>query len=88
MNAHDFCRMLLAVTRSELTPEQRKLLKGAWSYQYKRMGIVHNAEFNVQADRACDTYQWHGQCCCAYSARAKGIQAWLERFYPEQEEAS
>lgn len=84
-DSHDFCRLLLSVTRRDLTPEQRERLKGAWSYQYKRGGIVHDAEFTVCADRACDTFQWHGSACCAYSARVNGINAWLQKFYPEEE---
>lgn len=34
MDNHDFCRTYLKVTRAELTAEQKRRLKGAWSYMY------------------------------------------------------
>ncbi len=81
MSSHDFCRVLLSVTRRELTTEQRKLVVGAWSYVYRYGGDVKQGEFHIpKAD-----YYWHGSCCCAYSARVNGINAWLQEFYPEEE---
>ncbi len=81
MSSHDFCRVLLSVTRRELTPEQRKLIVGAWSYTYKQFRSVSSGEFHVPKSE----YYWHGSCCCAYSARVNGINAWLQKFYPETE---
>jgi len=75
MSDHGFCRTLLAATRKGLTSEQRKRLVGAWSYNYSgRCG-----EFHVPKDE----FYWHGSVDCAYTARTKGIEAWLEKFYPE-----
>ena len=80
MSSHDFCRMLLSVTRKELTTEQSKRLVGGWSYTYSNgYGGTDSGEFQVPKD----DYYWHGSCCCAYSARTNGINAWLQAFYPE-----
>ena len=78
---HDFCRLLLKMTRADLTAEQRRLLVGAWSYLYARSGTTDSGEYHVITDR----YYWHGSCCCAYHARAQGIAAWLAEKYPEKE---
>ncbi len=79
MSGHGFCRMLLSVTRRDLTAEQRKRLVGAWSYTYTNGREVNQGEFQVPKD----DYYWHGSCCCAYSARSNGISAWTQAFYPE-----
>jgi hypothetical protein len=82
-DSHDFCRLLLSVTRKELTTEQRKLVVGAWSYTYSNGSVVDSGEFQIPKAE----YYWHGSCCCAYSARTNGINAWLQEFYPEEKES-
>ena len=77
-DSHGFCRHLLRATRTELSGEQRKRLVGAWSYKYRG----RSGEFHVPSDE----YYWHGSACCAYHARAEGIHAWLNKFYPEKGE--
>jgi len=72
MNNHDFCRLLLSETRRELTTKQRKQLVGSWSYRFSGMGDT--ADWHGP-----DDYYWHGNACCAYSARQQGINAWLDR---------
>ena len=76
MSDHAFCRAYLKTTRNELTAEQARRLKGAWSYMYDLQG-----EYQVPAD----DFYWHGSAHCAYDARAQGIAAWLETFYPEEQ---
>lgn len=78
MSDHDFCRALLKTVRNDLTAEQRRRLKGAWSYVYKEM---LQGEFHVPND----DFYWFGSAHCAYDARQQGISAWLDRFYPEQD---
>ncbi len=82
MNNHDFCRLLLSVTRADLTAEQSKRLVGAWSYLYRWSGSVDSGEYHIPKDN----FYWHGSCCCAYEARVQGINAWLQQFYPETHE--
>ena len=81
MDNHDFCRLLLKVTRSELTAEQKRRLKGAWSYMYRWSGAAESGEYHIPADN----FYWHGSACCAYHARQQGISAWLIEFYPTEE---
>jgi len=78
MSDHGFCRALLKTVRSDLTSEQRKRLKGAWSYQSsgERCG-----EFQVPAE----DFYWYGSSHCSWDARQQGISAWLEQNYPEEE---
>lgn len=76
MSAHDFCRLLLSETRRTLTREQRRLLVGTWSYRFSGMGDT--ADWHGPGN-----YYWHGDACCAYSARQQGISAWLQENYPE-----
>ncbi|KKL61763.1 hypothetical protein LCGC14_2192060 [marine sediment metagenome] len=78
MSDHTFCKALLRTTRAELTPEQKKRLVGAWSYQY---AINDQGEFHVPRD----DFYWYGSSHCAYDARHQGISAWLSRFYPDAE---
>lgn len=78
MADHTFCRLMLKQTRQDLTAEQRKRLKGAWSYMY---GGRDQGEFQVTKEN----FYWYGSAHCAYEARAKGIMAWLNKNYPEQE---
>ncbi len=77
---HDFCRLLLAMTRKELTPAQRRRLVGAWSYTYSWSGTTDSGEYHVPRDK----FYWHGSCCCAYHARSQGITAWQAEHYPEE----
>ena len=77
---HDFCRLLLKVTRAELTAEQRRRLVGGWAYTYDRNGRVDSGEYHVPRD----SFYWHGSCCCAFYARSQGISAWLAEHYPEE----
>lgn len=79
MSDHTFCRVLLKVTRADLTAEQRKRLVGAWSYNYTGQ---RDGEFHVPKD----DFYWHGSACCAYHARTQGINAWEQQFYPETHE--
>ena len=84
MSDHTFCRLLLKVTRADLTAEQRKRLVGAWSYLYRWSGAVDSGEYHIPNDN----FYWHGSCCCAYYARSQGINAWLQQFYPETQEGN
>lgn len=69
MDNHEFCRLLLKVTRRDLTPKQREAIKGSWSYMLSDgHGEWHGP----------DDFYWHGSADCAYDARAKGISAWLD----------
>lgn len=77
--SHEFCRTLLAVVRRELSADQRKKLRGAWSYMYPG----GHGEFHVPSDG----FYWYGSADCAWHARASGIQAWLDSRYPEQKAA-
>lgn len=79
MTDHTFCRLLLKVTRSELTAEQRRCLVGAWSYMYRRSGVAESGEFHVR-----DGFYWHGSACCSFYARQQGILAWLEHNQQEK----
>ncbi len=72
MSAHDFCRLLLAETRKELTTAQASKIVGTWSYTYRWSGYVDSGEWHGP-----NGYYWHGSCCCAWAARQKGIAAWL-----------
>ncbi len=83
MSDHTFCRLYLKETRASLTNEQRRQLVGGWSYVYRWSGVVDSGEFHVPRD----SFYWHGSACCAYSARAAGIHAWLQQNYPEQQAA-
>ncbi len=78
MSDHNFCRLLLKTTRTSLTSEQQKRLIGAWSYTYDD----NSGEFHVPKD----DFYWYGSAHCAYEARVNGINAWLARFYPEDED--
>ncbi len=79
MADHEFCRLELKLLRKDLTAEQRGRLKGAWSYMYTDSG-----EFQVTAE----DFYWHGSAHCAYDCRFKGILAWLNANYPDDEEVS
>ena len=72
-----FCRILLKMLRSELTAQQRKELKGSWSYMYDN----RTGEFHV-INEAKPLY-WHGSAHNSYEARYNGINAWLQKYYPE-----
>ncbi len=76
MADHMFCRLTLRQLRAELTAEQRRRLKGSWSYMYRG---ADQGEFQVTAE----DFYWYGSAHCAYDARYKGITAWLTQNYPE-----
>jgi len=80
MDNHDFCRALLRTTRQDLTAEQKRHLKGAWSYFYNG---EDQGEYHVPAD----DFYWFGSAHCAYDARQQGINAWLAAHYEENEDA-
>lgn len=67
---HDFCRMLLKMARRDLTTDQRREIRGSWSY----MLSDNHGEWHGPGG-----FYWHGSADCAYDARAKGINAWVER---------
>lgn len=75
---HDFCRALLKTVRSDITYEQRKRLKGSWSYFYKGQD---QGEFHVPNE----DFYWFGSAHCAYDARQKGISAFLAQAYPDSD---
>lgn len=77
MADHGFCRAMLRTVRSDLTAEQKRRLKGAWSYMYDRQG-----EFHVPSE----DFYWHGSAHCAYDARQQGISAWLAANYNEDDD--
>ena len=78
MDNHGFCRALLRTVRNELTTEQKRRLKGSWSYFYKGHD---QGEFQVPSEE----FYWHGSAHCAFDARQQGISAWLSTNYPEIE---
>lgn len=81
-----FCRALLAQTmervRRHTTPALRekawvyKTARGQWEFQ------------GPNPDGRVNQFYWFGRADNAYEARAKGWSAWLEKFYPEQEDAA
>jgi hypothetical protein len=78
MADHSFCQALLRTVRKDLTTEQRRKLKGAWSWMDGR----ERGEFQVPSD----SFYWYGSAHCAWDARQQGITAWLVKNYPEENE--
>lgn len=74
-----FSRKLLSIQRATLTAEQKRRLKKTWVYGYQRGAGTW--EFQAQDDH----FYWSGDADNAYDARYKGTDAWLQKFYPEQE---
>lgn len=75
-NDHTFCRLMLRETMEDVrkvtTAAERKT---AWGYKYSGQEMV---EFHGP-----DEFYWHGRGCCVYLARAKGWEAWLEKYHSE-----
>jgi len=80
MSDHTFCRCLLKTVRQSLTNDQKKRLRGAWSW---RDGF-DAAEFQVPSDG----FYWYGSAHCSYDARQQGISAWLSRYYDEDDDGN
>lgn len=74
MSDHGFCRAMLRTVRGDLTADQKKRLRNAWSWMDGRCG-----EFQVPSDG----FYWYGSADCAYDTRQQGISAWLAVHYEE-----
>lgn len=72
MSDHDFCQVLLSLTMEEVrkhtTVAERK---AAWTYKFETLGA--SVEFHGP-----DSFYWHGDGCCLWSARIDGWNAWMK----------
>jgi len=73
------CRMMVKEQRQDLTPEQKLRLKGSYVYGYQRGA----GDWEFQNPQ--DGFYWHGHADNAADARYHGTEAWLRKFYPDQE---
>ena len=84
MSEHDFCRKILSDTRKSLTPKQRQELAGSSVYVERTpVGCDKIGEFFATAPTNGERFYWYGSVDCAWDARTQGIEAWLDKFYPE-----
>lgn len=80
----EFSRMLLAELRATLTRQQVRELQGSYTYGYQRG--AGEWEWQTKDSDGAKSHYWFGHADNAFDARYKGIESWLRKHYPSDED--